>query len=408
MPPPPDLITPAAARRIAIAAQGFNDPRPTGRATAAHFKRVYDRVGVLQIDSVNVLSRSHYLPVFSRLGHYDRAALDSLAHPKRHVFEYWAHMASFVPVSMYPLLWHRMQRYRELPVQDSDQISKILQRNPSALEDALQLIGESGPLRAVDLSPERANRRVGEMWGWHDGKVLIEHLFITGQVTAVRRNSSFERVYDLTERVIPAEFYNAAKPSADDARRELIRIGARSAGIATAKHLRDYFRIPVAGFNDRIAELVDSGELMVTTVRDSKDTWYVHRDAKRPRVSRARALLSPFDSLIWERDRTQSLFESYYRIEIYVPEPKRTYGYYVLPFLLDDQLVARVDLKAHRQAGLLVVKAAYAEAGERIERGRVVRELAAELASMAQWMGLSGVQVDSVGDLAADLRAVSS
>lgn len=395
------VLTAAQARRTAIAAQGFSDPPPTGRVTAAHLKRVYDRVGVLQIDSVNVLSRSHYLPVFARLGAYDRTALDALVDPKRAVFEYWAHMAAFVPVDLFPLLHHRMAAYRAAPTWH--RIDQITASRPGAVEDALAFVAAHGPLRAVDLSPERINRRAGEMWGWHDGKVLIEYLFLSGLVSVVRRTPAFERVYDLTERVIPPETLARRRLDPDDAARELVRIAARSTGVATVRHLADYFRLPVTPVAARVAELAEEGELIPVRVRGRTEQWYLHRDARLPRASRARALLSPFDSLIWERGRAEALFDLYYRIEIYVPRPKRIHGYYVLPFLLDDQIVARVDLKADRQAGALRVQAAYLEAGERIAPTRVAHELAVELAEMAAWMRLDCVEVVDSGDLAGRL-----
>ena len=394
----------SAARRIALAAQGFADPRPTGRVDARHLRRVIDRVGLLQIDSVNVFSRSHYLPVFARLGPYPHELLDEFtaytARPRRReMFEYWAHAASLVPLAYHPLLRWRMERAHLDPW---DSIRRIAHENPTLVADVEQLVVDQGPVVAGDTGIPRPKPRPGHMWNWHDGKVALEHLFWTGRITTAKR-VHFERYYDLAERVLPAELLAQPTPSEQDAKRELVRISARALGVATEPDLRDYFRIPSADTRRAVAELVDTGELIpVEVVGWSLPAWMWH-EARRPRAVAARALLSPFDSLVWFRDRTERLFDFHYRIEIYVPEPQRRYGYYVLPFLLGETLVGRVDLKSDRQAGVLRVQSAWVEPGH--DPRHVAGELAAELELVAQWQGLPAIEVRPRGDLAPALRS---
>jgi len=388
------------ARRVALAAQGFADRAPASAVNRRHLKRLFDGVKIVQIDSVNVLSRAHYLPAFSRLGGYDRAVLDSMASPHRDVFEYWAHVASFSPVQHHPLLRWRMRRTE---ANAWGRLAEVQARDPEILDDALSFIAEHGPVTAAMFAPERPNKRRGEMWSWHDGKVALEYLFRSGEITPVRRNSQFERVYDLTERVIPAHVMRTPTPDPDDARRKLVELAAQAHGIATAAHLRDYFRLPVAGFAGYLDDLVDAGALLPVAVDGLSDVWYLHRDARMPRVVPARALLSPFDSLIWERARTRSLWGADYRIEIYVPKHKRVHGYYVLPFLLREQIAARVDLKADRRSGVLAVQSAHLEQGCDLPVDYIAAELRDELERMACWMGLDAVQVMPVGDLAGRL-----
>jgi uncharacterized protein len=392
----------AQARRIALAAQGFAQPRPTGRVDTGHLRRVIARLAILQIDSVNVFCRTHYMPLFSRLGPYPREALDRLtAHTagpvRRELFEYWAHEASLVPVELQPLLRWRMDRAK---AEAWGGMRRIARENPGLLDDVVALVREQGPIRASETGVARPARRPGEMWNWHDGKVALEFLFWAGRVTAARR-INFERLYDLPERVLPAEVLAVPTPSVEDAQRELVRIAARAHGVATEPDLRDYFRLPHAASKARVAELVDAGELLPVEVEGWSAQAYLWPAARRPRLISARALLSPFDSLIWFRERTERLFGFRYRIEIYTPAPKRVYGYYVLPFLLGEALVARVDLKSDRQAGVLRVQAAYLEDGA--DPYYVAGELAQELDTTAQWLGLSGVEVMPRGDLSADL-----
>jgi uncharacterized protein YcaQ len=397
-------LTAAQARRIALAAQGFADPRPTGRVDARHIRRVLERIAILQIDSVNVFSRAHYLPVFARLGPYPRDLLDRMtgytAKPKRpEMFEYWAHAASLIPIELQPLLRWRMQRAKQEPW---PAIRRIATDNPALLEDVLALITSQGPITAGDTGVPRPAPRPGHMWNWHDGKVALEYLFYDGRVTTAKR-VNFERCYDLTERVLPAEVLAAPTPSEADAKRELIRITARALGVATEPDLRDYFRISHATSKAAVAELVDAGELIPVEVAGWDAPAYLWHEARRPRGVAARALLSPFDSLVWYRERTERMFGFRYRIEIYTPEPKRQYGYYVLPFLLGEALVGRVDLKADRQAGVLRVQSAWIELGH--DPAYVAEELAAELVLTAGWLDLDRIEVMPRGDLAKELAA---
>jgi uncharacterized protein YcaQ len=390
------------ARRIALAAQGFAEPRPTGRVDARQLRRVLARIAILQIDSVNVFCRTHYMPLFSRLGPYSRDALDKLtAHTagpvRRELFEYWAHEASLVPVELQPLLRWRMDRAN---IDAWGGMRRVMRDNPKLVDDVIALVGEQGPIRASETGIARPARVAGQMWNWHDGKIALEYLFWAGRVTAARR-INFERHYDLPERVLPPEVLAVPTPSVEDAQRELVRIAARAQGVATEPDLGDYFRLPRADSKARVAELVDAGELVAVEVDGWRAPTYLWPAARRPRRVTARALLSPFDSLVWFRERTERLFGFRYRIEIYTPAPKRVYGYYVLPFLLGESLVARVDLKSDRQAGVLRVQGAYLEDGA--DPYYVATELAEELAVTAHWLGLSEVVVMPRGDLAPDL-----
>ena len=396
-------ITLPQARRIALAAQGFAEPRPVGRVDARHIRRVIDRVGLLQLDSVNVFCRAHYLPVFARLGPYPRETLDRMAaHTagpiRRELFEYWAHEASLIPMHVQPLLRWRMAR---ASADAWDGIRRIAQDDPGLVEDVLTLVRDQGPIRAGETGIARPARAPGQMWNWHDGKIALEYLFWSGQVTAARR-VNFERQYDMPERVLPPAVLATPTPSVDDAQRELVRVAARALGVATEPDLGDYFRLPRAESKARVAELADAGELLPVEVDGWSAPAYLWPDVRRPRRVPARALLCPFDPLIWFRARTERLFGFRYRIEIYTPAPKRQFGYYVLPFLLGDELVARVDLKSDRQAGALLVQSAHLEDGR--DPHYVSSELADELWLTADWLGLDRVQVAPRGDLARDLQ----
>jgi hypothetical protein len=285
-------------------------------------------------------------------------------------------------------------------------IRRVIRERPELVKDTLELVAAEGPVRASATGIPRPELRPGDMWNWHDGKVALEYLFFTGQVAAAGR-VNFERLYDLPERVLPAEVVGAPTPDPAEAQRQLVRIAAAALGIATEPDLGDYFRLPRADSKARVAELVAAGELAPVQVRGWGAPAYLWPAARRPRRIEARALLSPFDSLVWFRPRAERLFGFRYRIEIYVPGPKRVYGYYVLPFLLGDALVARVDLKSDRQNGSLLVQSAFAEPG--VDHEHVAAELAAELRVTAAWLGLDDVVVRGRGDLAAALqRAVQS
>lgn len=394
--PPSESISATQARRIALASQGFVDPRPAGKVDRRHLRRVFARVGIIQIDSVNVLVRSQELPLFARLGPH-RHDLIPEATAAAELFEFWAHEACHLPVALHPLI--RWQMDAAMRGHTWGGVARIWREEPQYVTSVLEEVRERGPLTVgmlVDPGP-----RTEGMWGWSRGKRALEFLFWTGQLTA-RRGRQFERRYDLPERVLPANVLAAPTPSEPDARRELLAIASRCLGVATERDLADYFRLRLPNSRPRIAELVEEGRLIPAAVRGWKDQAYLHPDARLPRWVRARALLSPFDSLVWERSRTERLFGMRYRLEIYVPAPKRIFGYYVLPFLLGDNLVGRVDLKADRQTGVLRVQGAFAEPG--VDTGLVASELAAELASMAGWLGLDGVAVGERGDLAPSLR----
>ncbi|MET0559719.1 MAG: crosslink repair DNA glycosylase YcaQ family protein [Solirubrobacterales bacterium] len=399
------------ARRLAVAAQGFGRPRPTGRIDARHLRRTIDDVGLLQLDSVNVFCRSHYMPVFSRLGPYRREALDQLAwheNPggttrwarQRDLVEYWGHEASLLPVELQPLLRWRMARVDTLAWKG---VARIAAEQPKLLDFVLDVVRERGPIRASELVAEGRRRQPGEMWNWSEEKTALEYLFFAGRVCAARR-VNFERLYDLPERVLSRQALEAPTPSQDEAQRQLLLIAAKRLGVATEADLGDYFRLPRAESKARVAELAEDGGLVPVRVEGWRQPAYLatERPAGLRRIAKARALLTPFDSLVWARDRTERLFDFRYRIEIYVPAPKRVYGYYVLPFLLGDRLVARVDLKSDRQAGVLRVRGAFAE--PHADTALVAAELAAELRALSEWLGLGGVSVARKGDLSSPLR----
>ena len=390
------------ARRIALAAQGFTDPRPTGAMTRRHLQRVLGRTSVLQIDSVNVLQRAHYMPMFSRLGSYPVQLLDRAAQRSpRAVFEYWGHMASFVPVELHPYLRWRMA---EAHKHAWGRMQTIVNDTPDVVAWVLQEVRERGPLTAGQIEldvPARTKLHWG--WNWSDAKSALEWLFWIGEVTTAGRNSGFARLYDLTERVLPEEVLRVPTPSEPDQIRELVRVSARSLGVAAEIELRDYFRLNGPRFGQALTELVEEGTLRPVAVQGWKPWAYLYAGAKIPRRVSAAALISPFDPLIWERNRTQRLFDFHYRIGIYTVPTERVHGYYALPFLLDDRLVARVDLKADRKAGALLVPGAWVEPGA--VPGTVAERLAPVLDELAQWLGLSTIAAPEQGDLAGALAS---
>jgi uncharacterized protein len=382
MAPDPEFdLSAAEARRLALAAQGFGQSRPSGRVDARHLRRTIDDVGLLQLDSVNVFLRSHYMPLFSRLGPYPRDAVDRLAwHEdaagqtrrarRRDLFEYWGHEASLLPVELQPLLRWRMARADSLAWKG---VRRIGAEQPQLLEFVLGEVRERGPLRTSDLAAPDRKRKSGEMWSWSEEKTALEYLFYSGQLTSARR-VNFERHYDLPERVLPRPVLEAPTPSQEEAQRQLLLIAAARLGVATEADLGDYFRLPRRESKARVAELAEDGGLVPVRVEGWGQTAYIspERPGGLRRAAKARALLTPFDSLVWARERTERLFDF------------------------------RVDLKSDRQAGLLRVQSAFAEPHG--DPAHVAAELAAELRRLSDWLGLGGVAVGRKGDLASPLR----
>lgn len=405
--PRPDSLSLREARRVAIAAQGFANGALDAVSDAVavearHARRLIGRLGLVQIDSVNVLVRSHYLPLFSRLGPYEAALLDRLAYggKRRSLFEYWGHEASLIPVEQQPLFRWRMARAaRGEGIYGG--LARFAVERRAYIDSVLAEVAARGPMGASELS--EAGRGAGGWWGWSDGKRALEYLFWAGFVTTAGRRG-FERLYDLPERVLPAAVLDTPTPEEAEAQRALLRIAARAHGVATERDLRDYHRLEVADTRLRIAELVEAGDLIPVTVEGWERTAYVTPDLRVPRKAPARALLSPFDSLIWERQRTERLFGARIRLEIYTPAHKREHGYYVLPFLMEERIAARVDLKSDRKACTLLVQAAHTE--PHASPGTVAPPLAAELRRMAGWLGLERVTVCGGGDLAPALAGV--
>jgi len=395
----PTELSRAQARRIALVAQGFRDPRHTS-PTMRTFSRTLMRTGVLQVDSVNVLQRAHYMPLFSRMGPYDTDMLRRASEqaPRRMV-EYWAHVQAFMPVDLWPVMHHRREAFRESP-----RWGAWMQTNHGLVDQVLIQVRERGASTARDLDAGGPRLKVDWGWNWSEARKALDYLYLVGDLAIARRNTQFEPVYDLAERVLPAAVLETPLLDAFEATKELVRRAARSHGVATVRCLADYYRLQMqSGAGQQAAQrgiddLVEDGELLPVTIEGWRRPAWLHRDySSLPRKASARALLSPFDPLVWERERTERIFDFHYRIEIYVPEPKREFGYYVLPFLLGDRIVGRVDLKADRKAGVLIVKAAYAEPSAPPE---TASELAAELRDLATWLGLDEIEVSVRGDLA--------
>jgi uncharacterized protein len=418
------------ARRLAVASQGFG--RRPSTPTVGRLRKLASRLQAFQIDSVNVLVRAHYLPAFARLGPYPMDALDSLAYRKRELFEYWGHAACLLPISLYPLMRYRMH---------AAQTQEYMASEPgAALAKVYAEVAEHGPITAAELS--NPGKRSGNWWGWSSGKAMIEHLYDSGLV-AIAGRRGFDRLYDLAERVIPQSALDAPVPPREEAMKRLICLGAKASGVGTFRDITGYFTTD--GWRDRlapgprwerpegsagarpkpiakrlVAELVEEERLLAAQVDGWREPAYIHPGTRVPRSVDARALVSPFDSLVWAiddptgaargtnggqgpapRSRVERLFGMRYTLEIYVPPPKRVYGYYVVPFLLGDTLVARCDLKTDRQRKVLMVRSAFLEPGQ--DARRVVSELAGELSRMQAWLELDQIEVAERGDLAAEL-----
>lgn len=397
LPPPKDLFSAAEVRRIALAAQGFGRRRTAGRSNWPAIAAAIDDMALLQLDSVNVVARSHYFPVFSRVGDYDRAALDRRAFSAlryRAFFEYWAHEASLLPLGLHPLLRWRMERAKRL-VRMNKGFADWVRGARGYIRAVKRELAERGPVAAADLHDP--GERSGPWWGWHKGKAALEYLFHTGEVTTAARRGAFERVYDLSERVIPPDIMALPTPSEPDAIRALALAGARAFGIATEYDIRDYFRLPPEEARRAVAELVEEGAIVPVRVEGWTKPAYLAAGAAIPRGVSATALLTPFDPLVWFRPRTERLFDFHYRIEIYTPAAKRRFGYYVLPFLMGERIPARVDLKADRAVGALDVRGAHGETG--VAPDRLAGPLADELRRLSAWLGLSDVRVSCHGTL---------
>jgi len=391
-------LSQAQARRIALAAQGFLDP-PHEQPTMRTLARTLGRTGVLQVDSVNVLQRAHYMPLYSRMGPYDVDLVRRASETRpRRMVEYWAHVQAYMPVDLWPVMRHRMARYRDGKHKWWGSVV-----TDELTESLLLEIADRGASTARDLDDGLPRKKEHWGWNWSNTRRALDYLFMVGDVAIAGRNSQFEVRYDLPERVIPAEHLAAPTPTEHDAVKVLVRRAARSHGVGTLRDLADYYRLrsvpgqSQTGAAPVVAELVEEGELIPVTIEGVRRPAYLHRDARLPRRIGARALLSPFDPVVWERERTEALFDFHYRIEIYTLVEKRIHGYYVLPFLLGDRIVGRVDLKADRKTGLLLVRSAYAEPGAPPE---TAEELAAELERLAGWLGLHTVVVEPRGDLA--------
>ncbi len=392
---PPVRMSNAQAVRAQLGAQGFGDPRPGGSVDVRHFRRMIRRISLLQIDSVNVLTRSHYLPVYARLGPYDRGRLDRFIYDAPEMFEYWSHEQAYTPIGLHSATRFKMNAYEG---RGWKRIAEIEADHPGYVDAVLDEIGERGPISSRLL--DDPGERTGPWWGYGKGKIALEWLFTTGKI-AVAKRVNFERFYDLPERVIPPEVL--AQQALDPTSAHLARVSAavKALGIGTVKDIADYFRMKVVETGQALESLAELGGVTRVEVSQWGRPAYAHPDLVIPRSITGIALLSPFDPVVWDRARAERMYGFHYRIEIYTPEPKRVFGYYVLPILFDGRLVGRVDLKADRQAGVLRVKGAYTENG--VDRTALASALASELETMAGWLGLEGVVVGSNGDLAGPL-----
>jgi len=382
-----DSLSIADARRIALAAQGFDTARPKTKATQRQVDALISRLGVIQIDSVNVLVRSQELPLFARLGNHDRNAIPKATEAQK-LFEYWGHEAAHLPVEIHPLFRWKMNAARTGKVTHWG-LTSFYEENKAFVKRTLKHVATNGPTTSRELSTRTEKK--GTWWDWDEAKVALEYLFLTGQLMSRGRGSDFARIYDTPERVLPQRIIDAPTPSEHVARKQLLVRSAIAQGVATTSDLADYYRQKLATVKPLIAELVEEGELHTVAVDGWTEKAFVHRNAKMPKQLHATALLSPFDSLVWCRPRNERLFDFHYRIEIYTPKEKRTFGYYVLPFMMDGELVGRVDLKADRANAQLLALSVHTEKG--VKRSAINDALNAELDAMAAWLGLDRVQI---------------
>ena len=382
MPKRLDELTIVEARSLALAAQGFDKPRSKSKSSTADAVEVIKKLGVIQIDSVNVLVRSQELPLFARLGDHDRNAINK-ATAQSKIFEYWGHEAAILPVEIQPLFRWKMNAARTGKIKHWG-LTSFYADNKAFVKRILKHVETNGPVTARELSTRTTKK--SSWWDWDEAKTALEYLFLTGQLMSCGRGSDFARIYDITERVLPSKILDTPTPTENEARKQLLVRAAKAQGVATLTDLADYYRQKTAVIKPLVNELVEQGDLREVTV----DTWvekaFVHRSAKPPKKLYATALLSPFDSLVWCRPRNERLFNFHYRIEIYTPKEKRKFGYYVLPFMMNGELVGRVDLKADRANSKLLVQSLHTEKG--IKRASISGALTDELRALANWLDL--------------------
>ena len=382
-----DTLSIADARALALAAQGFDTPRPASKATQRHVNSLISRLGVIQIDSVNVLVRSQELPLFSRLGNHDRNAIPKATESQK-IFEYWGHEAAHLPVEIHPLFRWKMEAAR-LGKARHWGLTSFYDDNKAFVKRMLKHVETNGPTTARELSTRTEKRGADKKtwWDWDESKTALEYLFLTGQLMSRGRGTDFARIYDTPDRVLPPNILNAPTPTEHDARKQLLMRSAIAQGVVTATDLADYYRQKLASVKPLITELLEEGELREVAVDGWAEKAFVHRSAKLPKQLHATALLSPFDSLVWCRPRNERLFDFHYRIEIYTPKEKRKFGYYVLPFMMNGQMVGRVDLKSDRANSKLLVHSVHTEKGTK--RTMINDALDNELRAMAAWLQLS-------------------
>ena len=386
MPKRLDELKIVEARSLALAAQGFDKPRTKSKSSTSDVVALFKKLGVVQSDSVNVLVRSQELPLFSRLGDHDRNAI-SKATESQKIFEYWGHEAAHLPVELHPLFRWKMNAARTGKVKHWG-LTSFYDDNKVFVKRMLKHVETNGAVTARELSTR--TKKKGTWWDWDDSKTALEYLFLTGQLMSRGRGADFARVYDTPERVLPKKVLNAPTPTEHEARKQLLVRSAIAQGVATAGDLADYYRQKPAAVRPLIAELLEEGELRAVSVDGWTEKAFVHRSARLPKKLHATALLSPFDSLVWCRPRNERLFDFHYRIEIYTPKEKRKFGYYVLPFMMNGQMVGRVDLKADRANSKLLVQSVHTEKG--VKHSSINDALNAELGLLAYWLDLEHIK----------------